>query len=114
MDRQTLRDWVHRSNTHGPSGLKDNRRRGNPRRLSVAQQAELAEQQLLRARQLLAEAETALQQVREAFFRVKAREDALKKRKDLWQDEQHSHELREEELATAELLQGRTHRSAFH
>ena len=42
MDRQTLRDWVHRFNTHGPGGLKDNRRRGNPR-LSVAQQAELAQ-----------------------------------------------------------------------
>ena len=43
MDRQTLRDWVHRFNAHGPVGLKDNRRRGNPRRLSAAQQAELAE-----------------------------------------------------------------------
>ena len=43
MDRQTLRDWVHRFNAHGPAGLKDNRRRGNPRRLSVAQQAELAQ-----------------------------------------------------------------------
>jgi transposase len=42
MDRQTLRDWVHRFNALGPAGLKDNRRRGNPRRLSVAQQAELA------------------------------------------------------------------------
>ena len=43
MDRQTLRDWVHRFNTHGPAGLKDNRRRGNPRRLSAAQQAELVQ-----------------------------------------------------------------------
>ena len=43
MDRQTLRDWVHRFNAHGPPGLKDNRRRGNPRRLSAVQQAELAE-----------------------------------------------------------------------
>ena len=43
MDRQTLRDWVHRFNAHGPGGLKDSRRRGNPRRLSAAQQAELAE-----------------------------------------------------------------------
>lgn len=32
MDRQTLRDRVHRFNAHGPAGLKDNRRRGNPRR----------------------------------------------------------------------------------
>lgn len=43
MDRQTLRDWVHRFNTHGPSGLKDSYRRGNPRRLSSAQQVELAQ-----------------------------------------------------------------------
>lgn len=43
MDRQTLRDWVHRFNAHGPGGLKDNRRRGNPRRLSAEQQAELAQ-----------------------------------------------------------------------
>jgi transposase len=42
MDRQTLRDWVHRFNALGPAGLKDNRRPGNPRRLSAAQQAELA------------------------------------------------------------------------
>ena len=30
MDRQTLRDWVHRFNAHGPAGLKDSRRRGHP------------------------------------------------------------------------------------
>jgi transposase len=42
MDRQTLRDWVHRFNAHGPAGLKDNHRRGNSRRLSPAHQAELA------------------------------------------------------------------------
>lgn len=43
MDRQTLRDWVHRFNERGPDGLKDNWRRENPRRLSSAQQAELAQ-----------------------------------------------------------------------
>jgi transposase len=43
MDRQTLRDWVHRFNARGPAGLKDNRRRGNPRRLSQAQLEELSE-----------------------------------------------------------------------
>jgi transposase len=43
MDRQTLRDWVHRFNACGPDGLKDNRRRGNPRRLSQEQLAQLAE-----------------------------------------------------------------------
>jgi transposase len=42
MDRQTLRDWVHRFNDHGPEGLKDDWARPKPRRLSDAQQAELA------------------------------------------------------------------------
>jgi len=43
MDRQTLRDWVHRFNEHGPDGLKDAWSKGNPPRLSAAQQAELAQ-----------------------------------------------------------------------
>ena len=42
MDRQTLRDWVHRFNQRGPEGLKDNWSKGNPSRLSPDQQAELA------------------------------------------------------------------------
>src|SRR3954470_24517873 len=42
MDRQTLRDWVHRFNEQGPEGLKDTWSKGNPPRLSAAQQAELA------------------------------------------------------------------------
>lgn len=42
MDRQTLRDWVHRFNAAGPAGLKD-AWNGRPQpRLSVAQKAELA------------------------------------------------------------------------
>jgi transposase len=43
MDRQTLRDWVHRFNERGPAGLKDDWVREKPRRLTAAQQAELAE-----------------------------------------------------------------------
>ena len=43
MDRQTLRDWVHRFNEHGPDGLKDAWSKGNPPRLSAAPQAELAQ-----------------------------------------------------------------------
>jgi transposase len=43
MDRQTLRDWVHRFNERGPEGLKDGWCRDKPRRLSDAQQAEFAE-----------------------------------------------------------------------
>src|SRR3954463_5370932 len=43
MDRQTLRDWVHRFNEPGPDGLKANWARGTPPRLSPEQQAELAQ-----------------------------------------------------------------------
>ena len=42
MDRQTLRDWVRRFNEYGPDGLRDKWSKGNPPRLSAAQQAELA------------------------------------------------------------------------
>ena len=43
MDRQTLRDWVHRFNEHGPDGLNDNWSKGHPPRLSASQHAELAQ-----------------------------------------------------------------------
>jgi transposase len=43
MDRQTLRDWVHRFNEQGPDGLKDAWSKGNPPRLSPEQQADLAQ-----------------------------------------------------------------------
>src|SRR3954471_15121239 len=42
MDRQTLRDWVHRFNQHGGDGLTDTWSKGKPPRLSAEQQAELA------------------------------------------------------------------------
>ena len=43
MDRQTLRDWVHRYNASGLDGLSDQPRRNGPQpRLSAAQQAEVA------------------------------------------------------------------------
>ena len=42
MDRQTLRDWVHRFNKYGPEGLTDTWSKGNPPRLSPEQQAEWA------------------------------------------------------------------------
>jgi transposase len=42
MDRQTLRDWVHRFNEVGPDSLKDAWNGGPQPRLSVAQKAELA------------------------------------------------------------------------
>ena len=42
MDRQSLRDWVQRFNTHGPDGLKDSWSKGNPPRLTPDQKAEFA------------------------------------------------------------------------
>jgi transposase len=43
MDRQTLRDWVHRYNTEGVSGLLSIRSGGHPASLTAAQMAELKE-----------------------------------------------------------------------
>jgi transposase len=42
MDRQTLRDWVHRFNAAGPDGLLDNWTEGPKPRLSVEQLAEFS------------------------------------------------------------------------
>jgi transposase len=41
MDRQTLRDWVHRFNQEGADGLVNRAAPGNPRRLTPEQEAEL-------------------------------------------------------------------------
>ena len=43
MDRQTLRDWVHRFNALGPEGLIDNWTAGPKPRLSEEQLAQLAQ-----------------------------------------------------------------------
>src|SRR5271165_1184781 len=42
MDRQTLRDWVHRFNAAGPEGLIDNWTEGPKPRLSAEELAEFA------------------------------------------------------------------------
>ena len=42
MDRQTLRDWVHRFNAEGLAGLRDRPRSGRKPRLAPGQAAELA------------------------------------------------------------------------
>jgi len=41
MDRQTLRDWVHRYNAQGPAGLRDRSHPGPKPRLTPVQLAEL-------------------------------------------------------------------------
>lgn len=43
MDRQTLRDWAHRTNAEGLAGLVNRRARPRPRRLDAEQTGELAE-----------------------------------------------------------------------
>ena len=43
MDRQTLRDWMHRFNAAGPDGLLDGWSKGPAPRLSAAQRAEIAD-----------------------------------------------------------------------
>src|SRR5580704_15386377 len=43
MDRQTLRDWVHRYNAEGLTGLADRPRPGRQPRLTEAQRCEVAE-----------------------------------------------------------------------
>lgn len=42
MDRQTLRDWVHRFNEEGPEGVVDRKAPGAARRLTACEEAELA------------------------------------------------------------------------
>lgn len=42
MDRQTLRDWVHRFNAEGPAGLVNRRAPGASAKLTAAQMSELA------------------------------------------------------------------------
>lgn len=44
MERQTLRDWVHRYNAEGLAGLCNRRSPGRPPRLTAEQKAVLAEQ----------------------------------------------------------------------
>ena len=43
MDRQTLRDWVHRFNAEGPDGLRDHRAQGPTPRLTAGQLAQLSQ-----------------------------------------------------------------------
>jgi transposase len=43
MDRQTLRDWVHRYNAEGLAGPADHRRPGRPSRLTGEQMQELSD-----------------------------------------------------------------------
>lgn len=67
-------------------------------------QVEAARQRLAQARKALQAAEHELVQARDAFFRAKARQEALEKRRETWRGEQHALEARREEDITADLL----------
>lgn len=73
----------------------------------LGEQAEAARQRLFKAQEVLRAAEAAVAEARTAFFRAKARLDALAKRRDVWRGEQAMIEARQEEGAAEDLLQAR-------
>lgn len=73
----------------------------------LGEQAEAARQRLFKAQDVLRAAELAVTEARTAFFRAKARLDALQKRRDVWHGEQSVREALLEESAAEDLLQAR-------
>src|SRR3546814_2444906 len=70
--------------------------------------SEAARERLAQAHKALQAAERELVEAREAFFRAKARQEALEKRRDSWRGEQRALEARQEEDITADLLMARS------
>jgi len=66
-----------------------------------------AQQRLEKAQDAVRQAEAALQEARDAFFRAKGRQDALEKRRDVWKREQRGLLARQEEAVNEDLLQAR-------
>ncbi len=64
-------------------------------------------QRLHHARVALQQAEVAQDQARQAFFRAKARQEALEKRKTVWRHEQGRAQARREEVAVGDLILAR-------
>lgn len=73
----------------------------------LAEQIVSTQQRLANAQETLRLAEVAVQDARDLFFRAKARQDALEKRRDVWRSEQHSALARQEEAAADDLQQSR-------
>ena len=73
----------------------------------LADLAVAAQGRLQQAQQALAQAEKAQDESRTAYFRARARQEALEKRRDHWHHEQRTLQARREEIATEDLLQGR-------
>jgi len=80
----------------------------------LGQQIEAARQCLAQAHRALNEAEQVLAELRQVFFRAKARHEALEKRRDSWHGEQRAIEARHEEDATADLILARHPASQHH
>jgi flagellar biosynthesis chaperone FliJ len=73
----------------------------------LAELAVAARGRLKQAQAALAQAEKAQDEARTAYFRARTRQEALEKRRDVWQREQRTLQTRREELAAEEALQGR-------
>lgn len=73
----------------------------------LAERIVAAQARLQAAQARLREAEKALEEAKQAYFRARAREDALEKRKRMWRDEQIALETHQEEDAAADLLLAR-------
>ena len=71
----------------------------------LGEQEQAAQLRLQQARQQLQQAEQALAEAMREFFRAKAREDALEKRKGAWRGEMLALDARREEDAAADLVQ---------
>ena len=69
--------------------------------------ATAARGRLKQAEQALAQAEKAQDEARNAYFRARARQEALEKRREVWHREQRSLQARREEVAIEDLTQGR-------
>lgn len=73
----------------------------------LGEQANAARTRLVAAQETLRTAEKAVAEARDAFFRARARQDALEKRREVWNGEQRVVALQHEEAATDDLLQAR-------
>ena len=73
----------------------------------LAELAEAARGRLQQARAALAQAEQEQDAARQAWFRTRARQEALEQRRDLWRREQRRAEARRDETAAEDLVSAR-------
>lgn len=73
----------------------------------LADLATTCQGRLQQAQQALLQAEKAQEEARAGYFRARARQEALEKRREHWHQEQRSLQARREEHIAEELMQGR-------